>query len=578
MARIGLSERVRVAAVRAGGLRRLAASRVLESPLLHWRAGSDALRHQLIEPPDLRSRDPSVWTELEAGHLGLAGQAAILHGRSPFDQPQMSPAWTRELHSFSWLRHLAAADDLAAHHAGRDALVRWMRDRSFRRGLPAEPPVRARRILSILAHAPILLEGGEPADLAIVGRGLSREIASLTRTWREAQEPRGRLLALTALVEANLVLGGRERAFESAQRAWLFEIDRQILGDGGHVSRNPSALMELLLDWLPLRSCFDALKRTPPEALLLAIPRMLTMLRWLKLGDGTLAHFNGASVAHPAELATLSAYDDRALPAWGVAPASKYARLSAGASVVLVDAGGPPPLMNSGEAHAGCLSFEMSARKRLLFVNAGAPVEANQDWRQIARATASHTTVCLAEQSSSRLMRHPGLEAILGAVPLQFPATVTAAVDASGPEQVFTGSHDGYLQRLGLIHHRELRLSEDGTALHGIERLETKGGQDRLKRDCPFAVHFHLDPRSHAERSGGSDDAVLITLDDGQVWRFHATGAAISVEESQVFAGHAGPRHSLQVALRGACAGITEIRWYVSLAGDRAGPVSIEPV
>ncbi len=570
MAKIGLSERVRVAAVRARGLRWLAASRVLNSRLLHWRAGTDALRHMLIVPPDLRSRDPSVWTELAAGHLGLAGQAAVLNKRSPFDIPALNQAWARELHGFSWLRHLAAADDLDAHRAGGEALVRWMNDRSFRQGLPAEPAVRARRILSILAHAPILLEGGEAADFATVGRGLSREIASLTRTWRGAEEARARLLALTALVAANLVLEGRERAFESAQRAWVFEIDRQLLGDGGHVSRNPSAVMELLLDWLPLRSCFDALKRPPPEALLVAIPRMLTMLRWLKLGDGTLARFNGASVAHPAELATLSAYDDRPLPAWGIAPASKYARLTGGASVVLVDAGGPPPLMMSGEAHAGCLSFEMSARKKLLFMNTGAPVAANQDWRPISRATASHTAVCLAEQSSSRLTRHPGLEAILAAVPLQYPAAVTATFDAGGEEQVFSGSHDGYLQRLGLIHYRELRLSADGTALQGIDRLETKGGQDRLKRDCPFAVHFHLDPQSRAERQGGGD-AVLITLGDGQVWRFHATGAAISVEESQVFAGHAGPRPSLQVALRGACGGITEIRWFVSLTRDSTG-------
>ena len=34
------------------------------------------------------------------------------------------------------------------------------------------------------------------------------------------------------------------------------EIERQILPDGGHISRNPGALIELLLDLLPLRQAF----------------------------------------------------------------------------------------------------------------------------------------------------------------------------------------------------------------------------------------------------------------------------------------------------------------------------------
>ena len=76
-------------------------------------------------------------------------------------------------------------------------------------------------------------------------------------------------------------------------RPFCKELDRQILPDGGHISRNPEALVELLLDLLPLRQCFVARDRAPPKELTDAIDRIMPMLRFFRIGDGTLARFNG---------------------------------------------------------------------------------------------------------------------------------------------------------------------------------------------------------------------------------------------------------------------------------------------
>ena len=97
-----------------------------------------------------------------------------------------------------------------------------------------------------------------------------------------------------------------------------------MLADGGHVTRNPGLLVELLLDLLPLSQCFNARDRKLPEQLGEALERMLPMLRYLRLGNGMIARFNGVSCAPAAGLATVLAYDDgiaatararRALPA-----------------------------------------------------------------------------------------------------------------------------------------------------------------------------------------------------------------------------------------------------------------------
>ena len=74
-----------------------------------------------------------------------------------------------------------------------------------------------------------------------------------------------RLLALIGLVHADLCIAGHDLQLAQSQKLLAAELERQILPDGGHLSRNPSILVELLLDLLPLRQCFAA-RGQPPDA------------------------------------------------------------------------------------------------------------------------------------------------------------------------------------------------------------------------------------------------------------------------------------------------------------------------
>jgi uncharacterized heparinase superfamily protein len=68
-------------------------------------------------------------------------------------------------------------------------------------------------------------------------------------------------------------------------------------------------------------------------------------------------------------LTTILAYDDaRGMPVAN-APHSGYQRVDANGTVVLMDTGTPPPIAVSTEAHAGCLSFELSTRQNRIVVN-----------------------------------------------------------------------------------------------------------------------------------------------------------------------------------------------------------------
>ena len=97
--------------------------------------------------------------------------------------------------------------------------------------------------------------------------------------------------------------------------------------------------------------------------------------------------------------------------------------------------------------------------------------------------------------------------------------------------------------------------------IEGIDRIEPPSGRLRLKQDLPFSIHFHLHPDCRAK--AGADHTCRITMRTGQVWTFEATGAALSIEDSLFFAESSGPRPGMQIVLRVATFGETEVRWSI---------------
>jgi len=555
-----------LAVERAG---RGALARMRRSRLLRWRYRSPAADELLLAPPDLRGGDATFADEAAAGSFGLAGFVANLGGRSPFAAGPPDPAWARALHGFGWLRHLEAAQSADARTMAQQLVGEWIR-RSRRQGAHVwAPEVVGRRVVSWLSHAGLLLDGAEPKRYAAVMGSLTDQVTYLAASWRNAPDGYPRLLALIGLVHADLCIAGHERQLAQSQKLLAAELERQVLPDGGHLSRNPSVLVELLLDLLPLRQCFAARAEPPDAALLAAIARMTAMLRHLRLGDGTLARFNGMGATERDALATVLAYD-LGRPAPPEMPIrSGYARLQRGGVVVLVDAGATPPLELAGAACAGCLSFELSTGAELLLVNGGTPGPAEAGRRAVARATASHTTLCLGEHSSAKVMRDARLEREIGSAPLRHPDRVACEVrEGEAGAIALEASHDGYAERFGLIHSRTLTLDAAGTRLDGCDRLTAAKGVVRFAWDVPFAIHFHVAAGGEA-RIGASPETAELLLGSGEHWRLTAAGATASIEESRHFADAAGARKSRQVVLRAQCHGETEVAW--TLERIRAG-------
>lgn len=566
MARLSTSERTRLTALALDKLRRQTLSRALYSPLLKWRYGAAIADQLLIVPQDLRTADPSFWHEMEIGQFGLAGCLAVIDDQSPFGVAPPSEGWAHALHGFTWLRHLAATDEKEARTRAQELVLEWISQVSSSPGVHWQADITARRLISWITYAPFLLDGTDARTYDTIAESLGLQIVRLSATWRDAPPGHPRLLALIAVTLADLSVANHERRLPDAERLLSEELEKQILADGGHVSRDTSVLVELMLDLLPLSHCFKARERPQPDALSLSIRRGLAMLRYMRMGDGLLARFNGTGAGSAAGLATVLAYDDVATGEVSLsdAPQSRYARLFDGKSILICDVGAPPPLEYASQCHAGALSFEMSIGKDLIFINGGAPSHAEAEWRPAARATAAHNTLRLGEKSSSKLVRHKLFADLVGAMPIRFPTRTECKLMRNASGQSLTASHDGYVSRLGLVHHRGLRLSNDGRRLEGLDKIEAPGTPLRLRTDLPFSIHFHLHPDVRLDYRQGADQ-VSVTLPDGSEGAFSASGASLNVEDSIYYADTAGATRTQQIVLRGATFGDSTVRWAFSV-------------
>jgi uncharacterized heparinase superfamily protein len=546
----------------ARGGRRLRRLATLPSRVLAALSRKPAER-LLIAPQDIRTADPTIAGEIYSGYFALAGRVVNAHGRTPFEIDSDSLDWKRALAGFSWLRHLRAANTALARANARALTDDFLSGVGKAKSDTAwEPRVVIRRTLSFLAQSPLILEGADAAFYRRFMRGLARSQHFLEHQLAIDLAGEARLFAAIALAEIGLCTQSSSKYQRWSTKILADELEAQILADGGHISRNPRILVDLLLDLLPLRQVYAARAVTAPAALLNAIDRIMPMLRLLRHGDGTLALFNGMGVTAPDLLATVLAYDDARAKALNNAPHSGYIRAEAEEATLIVDAGRPPPAAFSAQAHAGCLSFEFSIGAQRLVVNCGAPDVTRKNAREAARMTAAHSTLVLADTSSCRFAASSGLEKFLGGEVLSGPRRVEINRQNQAKHTILSMAHDGYEPAFGLVHERRLTLHPDGKRLDGYDAVKVATSRARNK-PVDFAVRFHIHPSVNLEVV---DDgrAVLLHLPDAGIWLFDAHNLSIDVEESIFFAAADGPRVCEQIVIYGRTDAVADIGWTFS--------------
>jgi uncharacterized heparinase superfamily protein len=477
------------------------------TPLHNGRLKGKVPLRLLAVPEDPLKGSVARGQSLRMGKFHIQGFEQAFEGLD-YQKLNLPPALTDYIHRFDWLRDLAAATNrgegapVAAQIADGWLVANGMKTR--------EPAWRvdncAWRLLNMAAGSPFLLTSTDPVYRSRAINHFARVARHLDQSAPRAQSHFAKSVGWAGVVAASLLLPEGKARRAVGENGLAEALRATIFPDGGVVSRSPVQLMELIGLLSLLKQCYNARDEIAPPFLTDALGRAVPALLGLTHADGGLGAWQGSAHIGAERIeALVAASEVRARPHrqaldWG------YQRVSAGKSVLLLDAGPPPLARQSASGCASTLAFELSHGGQRIIVNCGgsALVGASipASLARGLRTTAAHSTLCIAEVGLDRR-------------------------DVDSATRI-EASHDGYVRGFGYNHSRLLILRSDGMELRGEDTLVPQG---KPKDGTPVHVRFHLGPDIEITPTDNKQTA-LLRMTDGSNWAFAAAGGALSIDDS----------------------------------------------
>jgi uncharacterized heparinase superfamily protein len=429
------------------------------------------------------------------------------------------------LQSFEWLRDLAAV-------AGRDETAP-IAEKLMRNWLEAHAPKVAesgwrpdmwgQRIFFWTAYAPLILSSGDLVYRSTVLNTLARGARHLDRAATRESAGLTQVRAWAGIVGAGLLVQGGEPRVARGEAGLARALAQTLTSDGGVICRSPVSQLALVETLGMLRAAYDVRRIEFPQPFQNAVSFAVPALLGVTLGDGGLSSWQGG-LPVPARrvAAAVEASGHRALPLrhardWG------YQRLAAEDTVVIVDAAPPPSMRLETGGCASTLAFEMSHGPHRIVVNCGGAGGSGLPaaLAEGLRTTAAHSTLALADSNSTALNGDGSLGR--GVVEIEMNRR-----DKGGVVRL-EASHDGYVQRHGFIHRRQIGLSKEGDELRGEDVL-LPGGRHKAD-NAAFAIRFHLGPGVDVTPTADNRGA-LLRIEGGPAWHFRCRGTGLMIDES----------------------------------------------
>jgi uncharacterized heparinase superfamily protein len=479
----------------------------------------------LAVPEDPLKGNAARGQSLRMGKFHIQGFEQGFEGLD-YHKLALPPALTDYIHRFDWLRDLAAATNrgdgapVAAQIANEWLLANGLKTR--------EPAWRvdncAWRLLNMAAGSPFLLTSTDPVYRSRVINHFARVARHLDQTAPRAQSHFAKSVGWTGVVAASLLLPEGKARRAVGENGLQEALAATIFPDGGVVSRSPVQLMELIGLLSLLRQCYIAREELVPDFLADALGRAVPALLGLTHADGGLGAWQGSAHVGAEQIeALVAASDVRARPHrqaldWG------YQRVSAGKSVLLLDAGPPPLARQSASGCASTLAFELSHGSQRIIVNCGGAALVGASipaaLARGLRTTAAHSTLCIGDTNSTAILQGGQLGKGVAEVGLE-----RRDIDSATRIEA---SHDGYVRSFGYSHSRRLILRSDGMELRGEDTLLPVG---KPKDGTPVHVRFHLGADIEITPTDNVQTA-LLRMADGSSWAFAAAGGALTIDDS----------------------------------------------
>ena len=512
---------------------------------LDWSLGSNPAENLIVIPTDCWKGDSEKGRWLISGAFSLEDMQLEIHtlnnkrhSHSTWEPEGVHDNWLKHMHSFDWLRDLRELGGDTARKQARDMTENWTGIYKRWNPLIWRSDLIGQRIANWIGFYNFFGASADENFQDNLIRSIIVQAKHLARSIGTDTHGIGTLYAAKGLIYAGICLSGRELWLEQGLNVLEKETDKQILGDGGHISRSPEQILTALRIFFDIRSALAQGGYPVPAGIEGTISNLAQALRFFRYPDRHLALF------HDTQEVPIDTLDEilRRVNARGkilkALPKSGYERANIGRSLLMVDAAAPPPFPYDAEAHAAPLSFEFCYGKERIFVNCGHhPIE--PDWQDVLRSTAAHNNLTLDYRNICEIRsdKHLGRK----------PRKISVHREDKKDAVLLELSHDGYMAVSGVTHRRKLYLGDHGHDFRGEERLNCSIGLDK---SIDVTLRFHLHPRVLVSLIQDGTEA-LLRLPGGSGWRFFHDGGRMELENSIYLGQGSRARKTKQIVIHG---------------------------
>lgn len=493
---------------------------------------------QIIPPDELRGEMlmRGIW------RIGM-DRLKLEDGGAPWSVEMPSRHYANRLHRFDWLADLFTQGEAGADRA-RYLVDDWIENFGRFDGFSWRMGCSADRVWNWMRCGAALFEHGDREACEVRLEALGRQARHVLALVDAELEPNARWRGC-ALAVAEAICLGRGKGLEDSLMRLDSECTAQFFPDGGHVSRSPARALRCLADLITLRDLLQRSERELPDFLDRWIARIGGMVAFFKAGDGGLMPFHDGDERWPEAVDAVLAHLETPPRRFSVAPKSGFHKLEKNGTVLVLDAGAAPEPPFGDKAHSGALGFELHDGPSRIVTSCACSPEIDIAFRAAVRRTSAHSTLVLNDQDSSRFVTNEDTRLLYP----RGPEGISAKRLEEDDEIWLDAQHGGYKRDFGLLHRRRLFMSGDGARLTGEDSLARPVSAGDAEEDAPvsYAIRFHLHPTVTALMAG---DAISLTTESGQKWRFKTSHAKARLEET-IYLGRGIIEKSEQIVLTG---------------------------
>lgn len=508
------------------------------SAFYNWSLGGTTPHHLLFSPNDLwqGSSDKAKWL-IYSGAFSISDDRLELHD-ADWHPENVGDEWVEHIHGFDWLRDLRALGGNQGRKASRLMILNWIDQHYTWDEKTWRTDILGKRLSNWLAGYDFY---GESADQEFQDTFLDltvRQARHLMRTLPGKLTGIPLLNAIKGLTYCGLTLEGREDYLEQALTLLDDQIDKQILSDGGFVTRNPEDLHQAIRILIDIRSALRQGGYPSIEKIQHALDRSVPALRFFRHGDGKFSLFHHCQEGDDNALKQTVMQAGSRARTLNSLPHSGYERISMAKSLLIADVGKPASWPHDQKSHIAPLSFEFSHGRERIFVNCGTH-PTSHEWQDALRSTPAHNTLIIDDRNMCDLH-------LDGSV-VHRPKTIVVDRDDKRDSHLIDACHDGYVPVNGITHRRRFYMADKGNDFRGEDNLTCSLG---LATEHDIAIRFHLHPNVQVSLIKDGIEA-LLRLKNGTGWRFTAVGGKLSLENSVYLGEGTRPRKTKQLVIRG---------------------------